>query len=95
MISRLFTKISDWLEKWIGPNWRTTISGILTILSGFIMTNPEVLDFLPSFISKWIDLFAQIMIFAAGGSFAYFCKDKNVTGGVKPATPEAKLRIQK
>lgn len=93
MFEKMLVKFHDFMVRVVGVNWRTTISGIITVLSGFILTSPEAIDFLPNAIQSYLELFAKISMIVAGGSFAILAKDKHVTGGVEAATSEAKKRI--
>ena len=93
MIEKLFTMFHDFMVKFVGVNWRTTTSGIVAVISGFILTTPEALDFLPDTIEHYLELFAKISMVIAGGSFAVLAKDKRVTGGQEAATLEARKRV--
>ena len=93
MIEKLVNKIDATLTRIIGVNWRTTVSGFLTILAGFILTSPESFAFLPDFIESWVTFGAKVILLPAGTSFAALAKDSVVTGGNHPATAEARKRI--
>lgn len=93
MLEKFAMKFHGFMVKYVGVNWRTTVSGIVAVISGFILTTPEALHFLPDTLEHWLKLAAQISVVIAGGSFAVFAKDKNVTGGMEGATEEARKRI--
>jgi cytosine/uracil/thiamine/allantoin permease len=93
MLEKLFKKFHDLMVKVVGINWRTTISGLVALISGFILATPEAIEFLPDTLERYLELFAKISVLIAGGSFAVLAKDKSVTGGVEAATKEAQKRI--
>lgn len=93
MIEKFMLKFHDFMVKYIGVNWRTTMAGLVAVVSTFILSTPEALHFLPDTIEHWLELGAKIAVVIAGGSFAILAKDKSVTGGIEPATEEAKRRI--
>ena len=93
MIERIIQKIDDWFTKVIGVNWRTTISGFITLLSGFVLTSPEAFAFLRDMVENWMSFGAKVVLLPAGGAFAALAKDGAVTGGKNPATAEARRRI--
>jgi len=93
MLEKLYILFHDFMVKFVGVNWRTTTSGIIAVLAGFILTTPEAIDFLPDTLELYLELFAKISMVIAGGSFAVLAKDKRVTGGQEAATLEAKKRV--
>lgn len=93
MIERFLLRVKNWLGRVIGPNWRTSISGILAVTAGFVLTTPEAISFLPDVFVSWLELFSKIVIVIGGGAFAMYAKDKDVTGGSLPCTDEAKRRV--
>lgn len=70
------------IEKLMGPNWRTTLAGI-GFGFGFAL-----LDALQNGVSL-----RGALIGAAIAVFGKLAKDEKVTGGIHPATTEAKERI--
>lgn len=78
----------------LGPNWETTVWGFLALLMGSISVKPDLVDFLPDSIKGYVIGAANLMTFVSGGTFAAKVKTGNVTGGDKPATEEAKNRIE-
>lgn len=93
MIEKLALKFHNFMVKYVGLNWRTTASGIIALVAGFILTSPEALNFLPDALEAWLAFAAKFVVLLAGGSFAVFAKDKSVTGGVEGATKEARKRV--
>jgi hypothetical protein len=81
------------MEKIFGPNWRTTVSGWITTLAAAIAIRPELIAFLPDKFEDTVSGVAELIAFVAGGTFAAVSKDRHVTGGTVPQTPEAEVRI--
>jgi len=67
-------------------NWKTTSFGILAIVGGIV-----ALVFAPAITAPIIMGSATSIVTGVGLIFA---KDGDVTGGTKPATPEAETRVQ-
>lgn len=77
----------------LGPNWRTTLWGGLALICGTISLKPDLISFLPDAIEGYIVGISNFVTFVSGGAFVMNVKDKQVTGGVRPASDEAKKRI--
>ena len=75
---------------WLGVNWKTTLAGIGQILgsiAGIVIAVAS--GNLPAIISTVVSSIGGI----SGGVGMINAKDKDVTGGVIPATKEASARI--
>lgn len=68
------------LESFFGPNWRTTLSGSITVLAGAIATNHDLVSFLPAAWQHAVTGIAGLISVLAGGTFAAVSKDRAVTG---------------
>jgi hypothetical protein len=77
-----------------GPNWKTTVYGWITALSAAIAVKPDLIAFLPDSFEKTVSGIAGLIAIVAGGTFAAVSKDRNVTGGTVPQTPEAEGRVE-
>jgi hypothetical protein len=65
-------------------NWRTTLCGVIAAAAqGVAAKFPQYA------------VVAEIVSAAAIGALGYFSKDKEVTGGTVPSTPEAAVRVEK
>jgi len=88
MLSRLF-----------GPNWRTSTSGIVTVIAvttAFVIHGDNsIVAFLPDKIEEFIIGLSKLIAVVSGVIFALTVKDSHVTGGDVPQTVEAKKRVQK
>lgn len=90
--------IGDLMGKIFGANWRTSLTGLLTLVTGAISFKPELINWLPQ---KWqvaIVGFSNFVVFISGGAFALAVKDKQVVGGSvvqdkagKVADPQPKI----
>ena len=69
-------------------SWKTTVAGIVTIV---IALGSAALTLLDGNSATNPDMGALIAAFVAGIGLIT-AKDSNVTGGTKPATPEAAVR---
>jgi hypothetical protein len=60
-------------------NWKTTATGLISAVAGFIAVSPGLF-------AKWPVVIEVGKYIAAGGlaAFAISAKDNNVTGGTKP-----------
>jgi len=68
----------------LGANWRTTVTGWITVLASAIAMNPKLIAFLPEHVRESITGIAGLIAVVSGGTFAYAAKDKQVTGGNVP-----------
>ena len=68
----------------LGANWRTTLTGWITVLASAIAVNPSLISFLPESARTTITGIAGLIAIVSGGTFAYNAKDKQVTGGTRP-----------
>ena len=64
-----------------GANWRTTLSGWITILASSIAVNPGLVAFLPDAMRHYVIGMAGLLAVISGGTFAFHTKDRQVTGG--------------
>jgi hypothetical protein len=70
------------LEKLFGANWRTSLSGTVTLVSAAVAFKPELINFIhPQGLHDWIAGICGIIAFVSGGAFVLAAKDKKVTGG--------------
>jgi hypothetical protein len=76
-----------------GPNWKTTVTGWITTLALAIAVKPDLIAFLPDSFEKTASGIAGLIAVVAAGTFAAVSKDRNVTGGTVPQTPEAEVRV--
>ena len=53
-------------------NWRTTLAGLVTALSSFVVASPELFQ-------RWPWLIALAKFATAGGMFAFGCAAKDCT----------------
>lgn len=68
------------LESLFGPNWRTTLSGGITVLASAIYSTPALVSFLPPSWQSAVTGIAGLISVLAGGTFAAVSKDRAVTG---------------
>ena len=84
------------LEKIFGVNWRSSTSGIITVLavvtSFAIHGDNTLVSFLPDGIEEYIVGISKLIAVVSGIVFALTVKDNKVTGGTIPQTVEAKHR---
>jgi len=87
------------LSKIFGPNWRSSTSGIVTVVAvctAFVIHGDNsIVAFLPDKVEEYIVGFAKLIAIVSGVVFALTVKDSHVTGGDVPQTVEAKKRVQK
>ena len=87
------------LSKLFGPNWRSSTSGIVTVVAvstAFVIHGDNsIVAFLPDKIEEYIVGFAKLIAVVSGVVFALTVKDAAVTGGKVAQTKEAKKRIKK
>jgi hypothetical protein len=77
--------MNDFLTKYLGASWRTTVWGGITVLAGFISQYPDLISAVidPSLAKKLFSIAALISAFV---TFTQ-AKDKNVTGGTVQTKP--------
>ena len=87
------------LSKLFGPNWRTSTSGVVTVIAvttAFVIHGDNsIVAFLPDKIEEFIVGLSKLIAVVSGVIFALTVKDSHVTGGDVPQTVEAKKRVQK
>jgi len=87
------------LAKLFGPNWRSSTSGIVTVVAVVtaftVHSDNSLVAFLPDKLEEYILGFSKLIAIVSGVIFALTVKDSHVTGGNVPQTPEAKTRVQK
>lgn len=91
--------ITNMLSKLFGPSWRSSTSGIITVVAVVtaftIHTDNTLIQFLPDKIEEYILGFCKLIAVVSGVIFALVVKDGHVTGGDVPQTIEAEKRVQK
>jgi len=84
------------LSKIFGPNWRSSSSGIATVVAVTtaiaIHSDPSLVAFLPDKAEVYILGIAKLIAVVSGIVFALTVKDAAVTGGTVAQTSEAKDR---
>jgi len=85
------------LSKIFGPNWRSSASGILTVVAittaMSIHMDPTLVSFLPDGLETYIVVISRIVAVVSGIVFSLTVKDARVTGGTVASTTEAEERI--
>ena len=88
--------MKNMLSKIFGPNWRSSSSGILTVVAvttGIaIHSDPTLVAFLPDGLEVYVLGISKFVAVVSGIIFALTVKDASVTGGRIPQTNEAKDR---
>ena len=91
--------MSNMLSKLFGPNWRSSTSGIITVVAVVtaftVNSDNSLVAFLPNKLEEYIIGFAKLIAIVSGVIFALTVKDSHVTGGDVPQTIEAEKRVQK
>ena len=91
--------MKNMLSKLFGPNWRSSTSGIITVISvatAFaIHSDNSLVAFLPDNIETYVLGISKLVAIVAGIIFALVVKDSHVTGGDIPQTVEAEKRVQR
>lgn len=91
--------MKNMLSKIFGPNWRSSTSGIATVVAvctAFaIHSDNSLVTFLPDGMEVYVVGIAKLIAVVSGIIFALTVKDSHVTGGNIPQTVEAKSRVQK
>ena len=84
------------LSKIFGPNWRSSSSGITTVVAVCtaiaIHSDPSLVTFLPDQAEVYILGISKLIAVVSGIVFALTVKDAAVTGGTVAQTTEAKDR---
>jgi hypothetical protein len=87
------------LNNLLGPNWRSSTSGVLTVIAVVAFTaihsDNSLVSFLPNKLEEYVLGFSKLIAIVSGIIFALTVKDSHVTGGDIPQTVEAKSRVQK
>jgi len=85
------------LSKIFGPNWRSSSSGITTVVAVCtaiaIHSDPSLVAFLPDGLENYVLGISKLVAVVSGIIFALTVKDAAVTGGTVAQTNEAKIRI--
>jgi len=85
------------LSKIFGPNWRSSTSGILTVVAVStamsIHMDPSLVSFLPDHLENYVVGISRIVAIVSGIIFSLTVKDAKVTGGTVASTTEAEERI--
>jgi hypothetical protein len=85
------------LSKIFGPNWRSSTSGISTVIAITtaiaIHSDPSLVAFLPDMAEVYIVGISKLVAVVSGIIFALTVKDAAVTGGTVASTAEAEERI--
>ena len=88
--------MKNMLYKLFGPNWRSSASGLVTVIAvstAFVIHGDNsIVAFLPDKLEEYIVGFAKLIAVVSGVVFALTVKDAAVTGGTVPQTLEAKKR---
>lgn len=91
--------MKNMLSAIFGPNWRSSTSGIITVIAVttavVIHGDNSLVAFLPDKVEEYIIGFAKLIAVVGGVIFALTVKDSHVTGGDIAQTVEAEKRIQK
>lgn len=91
--------LQNLMIKILGPNWRTSTSGIITVLAVatayVINQDNSLIAFLPDGLEHYIIGISKLLAVVGGVIFALTVKDSHVTGGSIPQTPEAQSRVEK
>jgi len=89
--------MKNMLSKLFGPNWRSSTSGIATVIAVTtaiaIHSDPSLVAFLPDQAESYIIGISKLVAVVSGIIFALTVKDANVTGGTIASTTEAEERV--
>jgi hypothetical protein len=84
------------LSKIFGPNWRSSSSGIATVVAVCtaiaIHSDPALVAFLPDGVENYVLGISKLVAVVSGIIFALTVKDAAVTGGTVAQTNEAEKR---
>lgn len=87
------------LANLFGPNWRSSTSGILTVIAVStavaIHSDNSLVAFLPDGMEAYVIGISKLVAVVSGIVFALTVKDAAVTGGKIAQTKEAKKRVSK
>lgn len=85
------------LSKIFGTNWRSSTSGVATVIAVTtaiaIHSDPSLVAFLPDSAEVYIIGISKLVAVVSGIVFALTVKDAAVTGGTVASTAEAEERI--
>ena len=88
--------MKNMLSKIFGPNWRSSSSGIATVVAVTtaiaIHSDPTLVAFLPDKAEVYITGISKLVAVVSGIIFALTVKDAAVTGGTVGQTNEAEKR---
>jgi len=89
--------MKNMLANLFGPNWRSSTSGILTVVAVAtavaIHSDNSLVAFLPDGVEAYVLGISKLVAVVSGIVFALTVKDANVTGGKVAQTKEAKKRV--
>ena len=89
--------MKNMLANLFGPNWRSSTSGILTVVAVAtavaIHSDNSLVAFLPDKLESYVLGISKLIAVVSGIVFALTVKDANVTGGKVAQTKEAKKRV--
>jgi len=88
--------MKNMLSKIFGPNWRSSSSGIATVVAVCtaiaIHSDPALVAFLPDGVENYVLGISKLVAVVSGIIFALTVKDAAVTGGTVAQTNEAEKR---
>jgi len=91
--------MKNMLATLFGPNWRSSTSGILTVVAVAtavaIHSDNSLVAFLPDGMETYVVGISKLVAVVSGIIFALTVKDAAVTGGKIAQTQEAKKRVNK
>jgi len=91
--------MKNMLNTIFGPNWRSSTSGILTVVAVAtavaIHSDNSLVAFLPDGVEAYVLGISKLIAVVGGIIFALTVKDAKVTGGKVAQTIEAKKRVSK
>ena len=89
--------MKNMLSRIFGPNWRSSTSGVTTVIAITtaiaIHSDPSLIYFLPDVAEVYIIGISKLVAVVSGIVFALTVKDSAVTGGTVASTAEAEERI--
>ena len=72
--------IPNFIEKWLGKNFKTSFWGGLTLIAVAINQAPTIIDFLPDSIEVIVRGISAVIAIICGIKFVSNTKDKTTTG---------------